>query len=107
MMGVWEEFGVGVYCCCSGLKKHIFVLCSSRIQLFATLWTVARQAPLSLGIFQARILWWIAMPSSRGIFPAQEWNPVLPHCRWILYHLSHQGSPGFKCNQYMLGVALS
>ena len=20
-------------------------------------------------------------------------NPVLPHCRWILYHLSHQGSP--------------
>ena len=20
-------------------------------------------------------------------------NPGLPHCRWILYHLSHQGSP--------------
>ena len=33
------------------------------------------------------------MPSSRGIFPTQGLNPVLPHCRWILYRLSHQGSP--------------
>ena len=29
-------------------------------------WTVARQAPLSLGIFQARILEWVVMPSSGG-----------------------------------------
>ena len=27
------------------------------------------------------------------IFPTQRSNPSLPHCRWILYHLSHQGSP--------------
>ena len=27
------------------------------------------------------------------IFPAQGSNPGLPHCRQILYHLSHQGSP--------------
>jgi hypothetical protein len=27
------------------------------------------------------------------IFPTQGWNPGLPHCRWILYHLSHLGSP--------------
>ena len=27
------------------------------------------------------------------IFPAQGSNPGLPHCRWTLYHLSHQGSP--------------
>ena len=32
----------------------------------ASLWTVARQAPLSMGILQARILYWVAMPSSRG-----------------------------------------
>ena len=25
----------------------------------------------------------------QGIFPTQESNPGLPHCRWILYHLSH------------------
>ena len=28
----------------------------------------------------------------QGPFPAQGSNPCLPHCRWILYHLSHQGS---------------
>ena len=29
----------------------------------------------------------------QGTFPTQRLNPGLPHCRWILYHLSHQGSP--------------
>ena len=27
------------------------------------------------------------------IFPTHGSNPGLPHCRQILYHLSHQGSP--------------
>ena len=27
-----------------------------------------------------------------GIFPTQGSNPGLPHCRWILYQLSHKGS---------------
>ena len=29
----------------------------------------------------------------QGIFPTQGSNPGLPHCRKILYQLSHQGSP--------------
>ena len=29
----------------------------------------------------------------QGIFPNQGSNPGLPHCRWILYQLSHKGSP--------------
>ena len=29
----------------------------------------------------------------QGIFPTQGSNPGLPHCRWILYQLSHQESP--------------
>ena len=29
----------------------------------------------------------------QGIFPIQGSNPGLPHCRWILYQLSHKGSP--------------
>ena len=29
----------------------------------------------------------------QGIFPTQGMNPGLPHCRWILYQLSHKGSP--------------
>ena len=29
----------------------------------------------------------------RGIFPTQGSNPSHQHCRWILYQLSHKGSP--------------
>ena len=29
----------------------------------------------------------------QGIFPTQGSHPGLPHCRWILYQLSHKGSP--------------
>ena len=29
----------------------------------------------------------------QGIFPTQGSNPGLPHCRWILYQLSHKRSP--------------
>ena len=32
----------------------------SRVQLFVTLWTKPPQAPLSMGILQARILEWVA-----------------------------------------------
>ena len=53
--------------------------------------TVARQAPLSMGILQARILQWVAMPSSRDL-PNPGSNPGFPHCRQILYCLSHQGN---------------
>ena len=38
----------------------------SRVQLFATPWTIVRQTPLSMGILQERILEWVAMPSSTG-----------------------------------------
>ena len=44
------------------------------------------------GILQAKILEWVPLPSP-GIFWTQGLNPGLPHCRQILYHLSHQGSP--------------
>ena len=29
----------------------------------------------------------------KGIFPTQGLNPGIPHCRWILYQLSHKESP--------------
>ena len=34
----------------------------------------------------------------RGIFRTQGFNPGLPHCKWILYHLNHQWSPLLKLN---------
>ena len=48
------------------------------------------------GILQAGMLEWVAISSSRGIFPSQGSNSGLPHCRHILYYLSHQGSPYSK-----------
>ena len=49
------------------------------------------------GILQARILEWVAVPFSREwIFPTRGSNPGLPHCGWILYKLSYQGSPKWK-----------
>ena len=36
----------------------------------------------------------------QGIFPNQGLNPVLPHCKQILYHLSHQGGPYVNIDIY-------
>ena len=44
----------------------VCVLSCSVMSDSATPWTIAHQAPLSMGILQARILEWVAMPSSRG-----------------------------------------
>ena len=115
------------------ISEHVFIMpleniCVKVAQLCLTLcdpYTV-------LGIFQARILEWVAFPLSRrssqprdktpvshmqadslpaepqrkpkksgvgsipllqGIFPTQELNQGLLHCRQILYQLSYQGSP--------------
>ena len=53
------------------------------------------------GILQARILEWAAISFSRDL-P----NKGLPHCRQILYHLSHLGSPSGVCtSQQINGTA--
>ena len=44
----------------------------SRVQLFATPWTVAHQAPLSMEFFQARILEWVAFTYSRDSWPRDQ-----------------------------------
>ena len=51
-----------------------------------TPWTAACEAPLSTGILQAR------KTTGVSIFPTQGSNPSLPHCKRILYQLSHQFS---------------
>ena len=53
----------------------------SHVWLFVTPWTVAHQAPLPVE-FSRQEYW------SGFSFPSP-----LPHCMWILYHLSHKGSP--------------
>ena len=149
-------------------ESEVAQLC---LTLCDTMDYIACQAPLSMGVLQARILKWVAMPSSRessqsesesevaqscqtlcdpmdgslpgsvihgilqarilewaaisfsrgssqprdrtqspalqtdslpseplGIFPNQGLNPGLLHCRQILYHLRHQGSPSVRLN---------
>ena len=51
------------------------------------------------GVSQARILEWVVISSSRGSFWSRNWTQLslsLSHCRQILYHLSHQGSPWIR-----------
>ena len=46
------------------------------------------------GVLQARILEWVAISFSRvSIFPTQESNLSLQHCRRILYQPGYMGSP--------------
>ena len=54
-----------------------------------TPWTVAYQAPLSVGILQARILEWVATSSSR-IFLTQGSNQGLLHWHTYPVPLCHQ-----------------
>ena len=57
-----------------------------------TQWTVARQlcCPLDSPGKKTGVGCHFLL---QGIFPTQGSNPDLPHCRQILYQLSHQGSP--------------
>ena len=60
-------------CACTCVLSHFSHV---QLQLFATLWTVAHQALLSLGIPQVRILEWVAMPSSRESSKPRDWTHV-------------------------------
>ena len=65
-----------------------------------TPWTVAHQAPLSMGFsrhlctgdFPGTNIGIVCHFLLQEIFPTQGLNPSLLHCRQILYHLSYQGS---------------
>ena len=64
----------------------------SCVQLCATPWTVACQGPLSVE-FSRQSTEVGCHALLQGLFPTQGSNPRLPHCRQILYHLSHQRIP--------------
>ena len=90
----------------SDLQRRNFILtvCVLVIRPCPTLvtpWTVAHQAPLSMG-FSRQESWSGCHALLQGIFPTQGLNPGLLHCRWILYQLSHKGNPQFKINQSKL-----
>ena len=67
--------------CC--LPCRYVCLVNSVLSDSVTPWTAARQAPLSLGVLQARILEWVAMPSSRGSSQPRDWTQVSCIADWF------------------------
>ena len=59
----------------------------SCVRLFATLWAIQSME------FPRPEYWSGSCSLLQGIFLTKGLNPGLPHCRQILYQLSHQGSP--------------
>ena len=84
------QLGSWKYSCWSALcREALCVLsCFSPIRLFATLWTVACQAPVH-GILQAEILEGVALPSSRRSSQPRDWtyfSYISCSGRRVLYH---------------------
>ena len=84
------------------LKVLVFYNFSSRIKTIYLVKLQVTQSCLTLcdpmdytvhGILQARILGVSSLSLLQGIFPTQESNWGLLHCRWILYRLSDKRSP--------------
>ena len=78
-----ENAGGFTSCVCQSL---------SCVQLFVILRTVAHQAPLSMGF--SRQEYWSGLPFPSPGESSQPRSQVQVSCigRWILYHLSHEGS---------------
>ena len=71
-------------------------VCVNLSQLYLSLWDSMECKPTRL------LCPWNSLGKNTGVcshslfqgnFSIQGWNPGLLHCRQILYHLSHQGSP--------------
>ena len=73
------------------LISYSSVLCLVT-ELCPTLWTIARQTPVSMGFFREECLEWAAISFSRGSFWPRDWTPVF--CVFCtagsLYPLSHR-----------------
>ena len=73
-------------CVCARARMCTHTHGLGRVRLFATPWTVAHQAPLSMGIFQARILEWTAISSSRASSQPRYQTHISCTGRQVLYH---------------------
>ena len=60
------------------------------------------KAPLSVGVLQGKNTGIGCHSLLQEIFPTQGLNPGLLHCSWVLYYLSHQGSPQYTWSVYLI-----
>ena len=65
----------------------------SRVQLSATSWAAARQGSSVCGGSPGKNTGVGCHDLLQGIFSTPGSDLGLPHCRWVLYYLSHLGSP--------------
>ena len=83
--------------------------CSLNHLFVAVIWSLSGLNSLRPhGLYSTRLLCPWNFPSKnaelgchfllQGIFPTQGLNPRLLHCRQILYHLGHPGSPDHLCS---------
>ena len=83
---------------------HVLYILShfSHVWLLATPWTVAHQEPLSMGIFQARILEWVAISSSKGSSQPQDQThvPTSPTLVRGFFTTSATGKPKLRILQF-------
>ena len=86
---IWPMTHYIMHVCC-------MLSCLSRVQPCTILWTVAHQALLSSKRDSpARILEWLAMPSSRGSSQLRNWTSIsYVSCigTQVLYHYHHPGN---------------
>ena len=78
-----------LYCTPQTLQtiNQLCVVSRSVVSHSVTPWTVSYQVPLSMGILQARILLWVAMPSSRGSAQPRDQTQII-----CLFHEFHHYS---------------
>ena len=81
-------------------SPHLSILCVCLAPLFPLLkWKSLSpvrlfETPVDCtvhGTLQARILEWVGLSPLQRLFPTQESNRGLPHCRQTLYQLSYEG----------------
>ena len=80
-------------------KVKVKVKSLSLARFFTAPWTVACTKVLRPWDFPGKSTGVGCHFLLQGLFPTQGLNPHLLHCRQILYHLSHQGSPDFRISQ--------
>ena len=81
---------------CMSPASSVYACVFSHVQLFVTI-NCSPPGSSERGIFQARILEWVVISFSRGIFPTQGLNPhllCLLHRQADSLPLSHLGSLG-------------
>ena len=85
---LWDSFRLvyDTYCCCSLVAKSCLTLCDPM--------DYSPPGPSVHGILQARILEWVAMPSSGGSSWPSDQTQVSCFGRQILYHWATREIPG-------------